>query len=65
MMKFLKLVLRNKPVESSSSHSGIVVVVGRTINGVFSEVEVTREDSVSGVIVTGESSVSQRLLSEP
>jgi hypothetical protein len=30
------------------------VIVRRAIDGVFSEVEVTREDSVSGVVVSSE-----------
>jgi hypothetical protein len=53
-MQFLKLVLCNKVIESSSSSTRIVVIVRRAIDGVFSEVEVTREDSVSGVVVSSE-----------
>ena len=47
-------MLRYKVIESSSSSTGIVVKVRRSIDGVFSEVEVTREDSVSSVVVSSE-----------
>jgi hypothetical protein len=53
-MQFLELVLKNKVIESSSSSTRIVVEVRRSIDGVFSEVEVTREDSVSSVVVSSE-----------
>jgi hypothetical protein len=53
-MQFLELVLRYKRIESSSSSTRVVVEVRRSIDGVFSEVEVTREDSVSSVVVSSE-----------
>jgi hypothetical protein len=43
-----------KLVKSGRSSSRMSAVVSRAINRVFSEVEVTRKDSVSGVVVVGE-----------
>ena len=54
LMQFLKLVLGHKPVESRSISFRIDEVVGGAVNRVFSEVEVTREDGVVGVIVACE-----------
>jgi hypothetical protein len=53
-MNFLKLMLVYKLVKSRGSSSRVSVVVGRTINRVFSEVEVTREDSIGRVVVVSE-----------
>jgi hypothetical protein len=53
-MNFLKLMLVYKLVESSGSSSRVSAVVGRTINRVFSEVEVTRKDSIGRVVVVCE-----------
>ena len=47
-------MLINKLVKSSGSSGRLCAVVGRTINRVFSEVEVTREDSIGRVVVVCE-----------
>ena len=46
LVNFLKLMLGNKLGKSSIRSIRVGVIVGGAINGVFSEVEVTREDSV-------------------